>query len=429
MPGPSVVHAGGRRRARAHPLPGPVLAAPYHLTRAADSSPYAYGRDANPDVTTLEQAIALDGGETVSFAWAWRRSRRSCSPAAARPTCWWRRTAARHWRAGRGAARPAACTWAWVDADQAALVTPHPARRWCRSSTPSNPGLRLSCDLRAVANAAHATGALLAVDDAVATPLGMQPLALGADIAVTSATKLVHWPFRHPARPGQRARRRAGHRPARVALADGWDRRPVRGLARAPVAVHARPAAGALLRQRAGRGRGAARACRRDRRPPPRERPGRGRPDGSLRADWSASRWPRRMPPRRSWPRAPWSPRPRASAGSSRRPSAAGGGGPTRCPTASSASRPAARTRPTWWPTSWPRSTRSRWPARAGSAARAGPRPPHRRGRSWRAGTWPAATRRPAGAGARARRAPRASAPAAGRASNGPHTCSRNRST
>jgi cystathionine gamma-lyase len=56
--------------------------------------------------------------------------------------------------------------------------------------TPSNPGLR-SCDVRVVAGAAHTAGALLAVDNTLATPLGMQPLALGADFAVISATKLV----------------------------------------------------------------------------------------------------------------------------------------------------------------------------------------------------------------------------------------------
>jgi cystathionine gamma-lyase len=42
-----------------------------------------------------------------------------------------------------------------------------------------------------VAEAANAAGALLAVDNTLATPLGMQPLALGAALAVTSATKLL----------------------------------------------------------------------------------------------------------------------------------------------------------------------------------------------------------------------------------------------
>jgi cystathionine gamma-lyase len=54
--------------------------------------------------------------------------------------------------------------------------------------TPSNPRLDL-CDVAAVAEAAHAAGALLAVDNTVCTPLGQQPLALGADLAMLSGTK------------------------------------------------------------------------------------------------------------------------------------------------------------------------------------------------------------------------------------------------
>jgi cystathionine gamma-lyase len=51
--------------------------------------------------------------------------------------------------------------------------------------TPSNPRLDV-CDLDAVR---AATRGLLAVDNTVATPLGLQPLAQGADFAMTSGTK------------------------------------------------------------------------------------------------------------------------------------------------------------------------------------------------------------------------------------------------
>ena len=54
--------------------------------------------------------------------------------------------------------------------------------------TPSNPGLDL-CDIAAVADAAHAAGARLAVDNTLATPLGQRPLDLGADAVMYSATK------------------------------------------------------------------------------------------------------------------------------------------------------------------------------------------------------------------------------------------------
>ena len=54
--------------------------------------------------------------------------------------------------------------------------------------TPSNPGLDI-CDIAAVADAAHAAGALLAVDNTTMTPFGQRPLDLGADIVVAADTK------------------------------------------------------------------------------------------------------------------------------------------------------------------------------------------------------------------------------------------------
>src|SRR5436853_4101404 len=54
--------------------------------------------------------------------------------------------------------------------------------------TPSNPMLNV-VDIRAAADAAHAAGALLAVDNTFATPYLQRPLELGADIVVHSTTK------------------------------------------------------------------------------------------------------------------------------------------------------------------------------------------------------------------------------------------------
>jgi len=54
--------------------------------------------------------------------------------------------------------------------------------------TPSNPMLDM-VDLAAVADLAHAAGAIVVVDNVFATPLLQQPLTLGADIVVYSATK------------------------------------------------------------------------------------------------------------------------------------------------------------------------------------------------------------------------------------------------
>jgi cystathionine gamma-lyase len=54
--------------------------------------------------------------------------------------------------------------------------------------TPANPGLDV-CDIAALSESAHARGALVAVDNTTATPLGQRPLDLGADLSVASDTK------------------------------------------------------------------------------------------------------------------------------------------------------------------------------------------------------------------------------------------------
>jgi len=54
--------------------------------------------------------------------------------------------------------------------------------------TPANPGLDL-VDIAAVAEAAHAAGALVVVDNTTMTPFGQRPLDLGADVVVAADTK------------------------------------------------------------------------------------------------------------------------------------------------------------------------------------------------------------------------------------------------
>lgn len=72
-----------------------------------------------------------------------------------------------------------------ADAVAAAL---RPATRAVFAETLGNPSLQV-LDIAAVAAAAHAHGVPLVVDNTVPTPLLCQPLALGADIVVHSATK------------------------------------------------------------------------------------------------------------------------------------------------------------------------------------------------------------------------------------------------
>ncbi len=56
--------------------------------------------------------------------------------------------------------------------------------------SPSNP-LTEICDIRAIADLAHASHALLVVDNCFCTPILQRPLELGADIVVHSATKYI----------------------------------------------------------------------------------------------------------------------------------------------------------------------------------------------------------------------------------------------
>lgn len=57
--------------------------------------------------------------------------------------------------------------------------------------TPANPTWVVT-DIAGIAKLAHETGALLAVDSTVATPILTQPLALGADLVMHSATKYLN---------------------------------------------------------------------------------------------------------------------------------------------------------------------------------------------------------------------------------------------
>ena len=73
-----------------------------------------------------------------------------------------------------------------ADTDATLAATQGAAMLWVES--PTNPMLEVA-DLPALVIGAHATGALVAVDNTFATPLGQQPLVHGADVVVHSVTK------------------------------------------------------------------------------------------------------------------------------------------------------------------------------------------------------------------------------------------------
>jgi cystathionine gamma-lyase len=191
-PGTRAVHAGLPPAAGGEPLlPGPVLAAPFHLTGAKDSAPYGYGRDQNPTWSHLEAALgALEGGESVVFASGMAAMAAVLEPRL-RPgdvlvAAGDGYPGVRNLAAQRLSPRGVDVRLVPSDTDRLAAAAAEATLVWLE--TPANPRLEV-VDIAAVARAAHAAGALLAVDNTVATPLGQRPLALGADLSMTSATK------------------------------------------------------------------------------------------------------------------------------------------------------------------------------------------------------------------------------------------------
>jgi cystathionine gamma-lyase len=164
-----------------------VFAAPYHLdpVTGPQAGQPGYGRPDNPTRVALEAAIGdLEGGGCVVFASGMAAIAAVLQVAAARsgfvvmPSD------------GYYAARALAPQLV-ADVRFAPTAGPYPSFAGASLvllESPANPGLAM-CDLPALCAAARAAGALTAVDNTTATPLGQRPLDLGADISLGSGTK------------------------------------------------------------------------------------------------------------------------------------------------------------------------------------------------------------------------------------------------
>ncbi|MFB8438193.1 cystathionine gamma-lyase [Streptomyces niveus] len=174
-------------------LPGPVFAAHFHLP-GEPTGPYTYGRDTNPTWTHLERAIGeLEAPgravETVTFASGMAAisavlfSQLRAGDAVVLPDDGYQALPLlREQLTAYGIEVRTAPTGG--DAQLGVLA----GARLLWIESPSNPGLDV-CDIRRLVRAAHDEGALVAVDNTLATPLGQRPLELGADFSVASDTK------------------------------------------------------------------------------------------------------------------------------------------------------------------------------------------------------------------------------------------------
>lgn len=174
-------------------LPGPVFAAHFHLS-GEPTGPYTYGRDTNPTWTHLERAIGEleapgESVETTVFASGMAAisavllSQVRTGDVVVLPDDGYQALPlVRAQLEAYGVEVRTAPTGG--DAQLAHLE----GAKLLWIETPSNPGLDV-CDVRRLVEAAHARGALVAVDNTLATPLGQRPLELGADFSVASDTK------------------------------------------------------------------------------------------------------------------------------------------------------------------------------------------------------------------------------------------------
>lgn len=192
------IHAGQRP----DPTTGAVMTPIYATSTYAQESPgvnkgYEYARGKNPTREAFEACIAdLEGG-THGFGFA--------SGMAATSTALELLDAGSHivtgddlyggtWRLfERVRRRSMGLDFSYVDLSDLnaveAAITPQTRMLWVE--TPTNPLMKLA-DIAALSKLAKARGLILVVDNTFATPFCQQPIALGADIVMHSATKYLN---------------------------------------------------------------------------------------------------------------------------------------------------------------------------------------------------------------------------------------------
>lgn len=168
--------------------PQPVFAATYHLS--GDETLDSYGRTSNPTWRQLESALAeLEGAAGARVFGSGMAAVSAVLRALAPPGSTVVVPADGYYQVRRHATEDLAPAGVTVIAASSSQIYDAAAEAdVVLAETPTNPALDV-IDLHRLATICHGHGARLVVDNTAATPLGQQPLSLGADAVVASATK------------------------------------------------------------------------------------------------------------------------------------------------------------------------------------------------------------------------------------------------
>jgi cystathionine beta-lyase/cystathionine gamma-synthase len=198
------LHGGDGARVVGAPLaPAPVLSTTYFTHpdavgfSASDlkaDAPHFYTRWSNPTLELLEQRLALlEGGEAAlsfgsgmaAITGLFTGLLKAGDHLVLSDVCY----AGVAEYAGHALARQGVeVSFADSANPEAVAAALRPNTRLVHIETPANPILKLT-DIAAIAAIVHAGGAELSVDSTIATPVGTNPLALGADYVCHSLTK------------------------------------------------------------------------------------------------------------------------------------------------------------------------------------------------------------------------------------------------
>ena len=185
------VKASGAEAVSGSPVaPPPVPAAAYHIPPSEDDSLDSYGRYHNPTWRHLESALAeLEGAAAALTFGSGMAAITSVMRALAKPGMTLVVPGDGYYQVRRYAVEylaPQGITV--IEAKPADIIDAASGADVVFAETPSNPGLDV-VDLYHLAMTCRRRGATLVVDNTTATPFGQQPLSLGADLVVASATK------------------------------------------------------------------------------------------------------------------------------------------------------------------------------------------------------------------------------------------------